>query len=135
MMQGKNVTTMVLVNQLREYMKDKEKATLNQITDLLFGDVMPEYKQKARYIINVFRKIEQANGRYFYSIDRWYQYLNADNYVRCAEDRKAEVKARMLSLQNLVMHGIKEYPELKKDLAEVLGEIQLNLLTQNNETI
>jgi hypothetical protein len=121
--------------QLKELIERKKKATIRQIAIELRGDASLESKKFARYMIVKLRAESKKEGRAFYSIGGKHQFLDSDNYIDACDENRERWAFVTRSLQDLVVKGIRKYPALRKQLANLLGQLQLDLMNYQEPEI
>lgn len=119
--------------QLEEFIEHKKKATLRQIALELTGDFSLESKDFARYMIVKLRRKGKKEGRAFYSVGGEHQFLDVDTYVDACDENRQRWAYVTKALQDLVVKGIRKYPDLRQKLANLLGQLQLDLLNYSEK--
>lgn len=118
---------------LKEFMQHKKKATKKQIAFELCGDTSLESMAFAGYMILKLRHESKKIGKAFYSIGRKHQFLEKDSYVDACDENRERWTFVTKALQDLVVKGIRKYPELRKKLANLLGQLQLDLINYSEK--
>ena len=120
---------------LESFINERKKATFAEIALKLTGGVSSENKEFARYMICMLRKKCKKEGRAFYSVGGFHQILDNITYLEACDENKNRWKFLTKALQTLIIRGLYKYPELKPDLANLLGQLQLEIMGVKDENL